>query len=106
MVHRQSVKKTEMAERVQFVSMWLSGLSLRFIADLSGVSATTVRRWVRRWQKDGDLYAKTHKRGINSLLQTYTTAASEDIRSIALQSAIHTYFLQLIMDAYSSKQRS
>ncbi|KAK3893045.1 hypothetical protein Pcinc_003123 [Petrolisthes cinctipes] len=36
----------------------MAGLSLRAIAEKMGTSATTVRRWVRRWQREGNICSK------------------------------------------------
>lgn len=62
MEHRPSYKKTMMVERERFVWMWLGGLSYRAIAQWTGASATTVQRWVSRWQREGDLRSKKIKR--------------------------------------------
>ncbi|KAK4316550.1 hypothetical protein Pmani_007682 [Petrolisthes manimaculis] len=46
---RRTFKRTRMEDRTRFIWLWLSGMSLRAIAERTGTSATTVRRWVRRW---------------------------------------------------------
>lgn len=46
---RRTFKKTRMDDRTRFIWLWLCGMSLRAIAKCTGTSATTVRRWVRRW---------------------------------------------------------
>lgn len=104
MAFKSSVKKTEMSDRLQFVNLWLSGLSLRFIAFLTGASATTVRRWVRRWQRDGDLHTKTRRRRKKCLLQIQTASSSLEINAIASNAAINNYILKLILDTQSYNQ--
>lgn len=46
---RRTFKKTRVDDRARFIWLWLSGMSFRAIAKCRGTSATTVRRWVRRW---------------------------------------------------------
>lgn len=58
MEHKQLFRKTSFAERVRFVWLWQRGLSFRAIAKRTETSATTVRRWVRRWQSKFDLRSK------------------------------------------------
>lgn len=54
-LHRRSHRKTVIADRRKFVRMWMGGYSFRTIAEILGTSATTVSRWVRRWQKEAYL---------------------------------------------------
>lgn len=103
MAFQSSVKKTEMSDRLHFVYLWLSGLSLRFIANLTGASATTVRRWVRRWQRDGDLHAKTRRRK-KCLLQTQTASSLLDNSANASNAAVNSYILKLISNMHSFNQ--
>lgn len=51
----RTFRKTRMAERAMFVYLWDAGLSLRTIAEQTGTSATTVRRWVKRWKRERNL---------------------------------------------------
>lgn len=81
MERRPSYKKTMMAERERFVWMWLGGLSYRAIAQWTGASATTVQRWVSRWQREGDLRSKKIKpRGRGLIRSQMSTLGLLDYR--------------------------
>lgn len=54
-LRRRSHRKTVIADRRKFVRMWMGGFSFRTIAEILGTSATTVSRWVRRWQREANL---------------------------------------------------
>lgn len=62
-------------ERIMIVRMWLWGLSPRVIARATGVSVSTVHRWVRRWREDGtvEMRSQSFKRHKTTLLP-YTCA--------------------------------
>lgn len=45
--------RSRVSERTKIVWMWLQGVAARDIARLTGVSLTTVYRWVRRWEDQG-----------------------------------------------------
>lgn len=62
---QQSFRKTGVTERTSFILLWMAGLSLRAIAEKMGTSATTVRRWVRRWQREGTLCSKKTRRKLS-----------------------------------------
>lgn len=62
---QQSYRKTGVIDRTSFILLWMTGLSLRAIAEKMGTSATTVRRWVRRWQREGTLCSKKTKRKLS-----------------------------------------
>lgn len=57
MGRHRTFRKTRIAERAMFVYLRDAGLSLRTIAEKTGSSATTVRRWVNRWNKERSLYS-------------------------------------------------
>ncbi|XP_068234399.1 uncharacterized protein [Palaemon carinicauda] len=44
--------------RTKMVCMWVGGMSARAIAQETGTSVTTVYRWIRRWQKEGNVETK------------------------------------------------
>lgn len=98
MERRRSFKKTEMGERVRFLYMWLCGLSLRCIAERTGTSATTVRRWVRRWQIEGDLHARTPKPKSNCFVEHHNIPISLKRQTISSQVLMSNYFLNLGVD--------
>lgn len=52
---RRRARPTSSWERARFVSMWISGMSLRAIARQTGSSVTTVYRWIQRWQNEGHI---------------------------------------------------
>lgn len=51
--------RTLQEERVLIVRLWLWGLSPRVIARTTGVSVSTVHRWVRRWREEGTIEMKS-----------------------------------------------
>ncbi|KAK8384833.1 hypothetical protein O3P69_014414 [Scylla paramamosain] len=53
---RHQSRPTSLFERSNFVSMWINGKSARTIARESGVSASTVCRWINRWRQEGNVY--------------------------------------------------
>ncbi|KAG7157648.1 putative Glutamate receptor-like 80 [Homarus americanus] len=61
MERRRTTKPTALAERAGFVKMWREGMSLHAIARETGVSVTTVFRWIHRWLKEGNV--NTRPRG-------------------------------------------
>ena len=52
MNHRQPYNKICMAERMWFMWQWKRGVSIRNIAKQTRRSPTTVRKWVKRLQKE------------------------------------------------------
>lgn len=53
-------RQTSYADRSGFVRMSMSGMSARAIARKSGISVTTVCRWVNRWKLERNLASKRH----------------------------------------------
>lgn len=53
---RYPSQPTSLIERSMFVSMWVSGKSAREIARETGVSPSTVCRWINRWKQEGNIY--------------------------------------------------
>ena len=62
--------KTGLIERSLFMWMWKNGQSVRCIAKQTGRSPTTVRRWVRRLQKEEYLQTKLFR--ANHLMPIFT----------------------------------
>ncbi|KAK7067544.1 hypothetical protein SK128_021679, partial [Halocaridina rubra] len=62
-----------MQTRAQIIWMWFFGESVRRISWATGVSQTTVYRWIRRWQREGHVNTrprtgrphKTHNINLN-----------------------------------------
>ncbi|KAK4325097.1 hypothetical protein Pmani_004252 [Petrolisthes manimaculis] len=52
---RRAFRPTEHQDRARFVWLWVSGVTVRDIAINNGTSATTVYRWIRRWQREGNV---------------------------------------------------
>lgn len=57
---RMSHSRTGMAERVLMVWMWAHGASPRDISSRTKTSASTVYRWLRRWQEEGTLETRQY----------------------------------------------
>lgn len=51
----QAVTMLSVGRRIRIVSLWLEGLTAQDISVKSGVSVSTVYRWIRRWQKEGSI---------------------------------------------------
>lgn len=49
-------------ERILFVLLWRCGLTARDISQKSGVSVTTVCRWLRRWRYEGSVSTRPRAR--------------------------------------------
>ncbi|XP_066984757.1 probable glutamate receptor [Macrobrachium rosenbergii] len=47
--------KKDVGERARLVWMWATGTSARNIAKQTGISVTTIYRWIRRWRNEGTL---------------------------------------------------
>lgn len=54
-------RTTTLAERQRFVVLWLNGSSARTIAQQTGMSATTVCRWIKRWRQENNLLSQPRK---------------------------------------------
>lgn len=52
---RRPFQPTSLVVRTLFVMMWVGGMSIRAIARATGTSATTVNRWIKRWQQEGTI---------------------------------------------------
>lgn len=98
MERKQLIKKTVLADRLRFVWMWKGGLSLRSIAHKTQTSATTVRRWVRRWLKEGDLCTKRSKMKLdtsslhNTLICRVSVCSYPSLRYVILQRELYPSF--------------
>lgn len=55
MRQRNSFHPTGLRERAWIVWLWVEGWSVRFIAQHTGTSVTTVYRWIRRWEREGNV---------------------------------------------------
>lgn len=62
MEQRRRFKTTTLAERANLVWMWVEGVPTRMIAQETGISVTTICRWVKRWQREGNVHTR-RKRG-------------------------------------------
>lgn len=55
-MRNQVFRPTGLRERAEFVWLWVEGWSARAIAQHTGTSVTTVYRWIRRWQREGNVH--------------------------------------------------
>lgn len=51
-------RPTDLQERARLVWLWVMGRSVHSIALLTGMSVTTVYRWIRRWQREGHVNSR------------------------------------------------
>ncbi|KAK3886355.1 hypothetical protein Pcinc_004591 [Petrolisthes cinctipes] len=56
---RNPFRPTGLRERAKIVLLWVEGWSVRAIAQHTGTSVTTVYRWIRRWQKEGNVKTRS-----------------------------------------------
>lgn len=56
---RYPFQPTSLAARSQFVSMWVRGKTCKEIARETGVSSSTVCRWINRWKEEGNVFNRT-----------------------------------------------
>ncbi|KAK4309809.1 hypothetical protein Pmani_018570 [Petrolisthes manimaculis] len=54
-MRQQVFRPTGLEERAEIVWLWVEGWSVKAIAQYTGTSITTVYRWIRRWQKEGNV---------------------------------------------------
>lgn len=55
-------KSSTRAARAKMVWYWQAGIPVRDISHHTGVSVTTVYRWVRRWQEEGSVETRSYRR--------------------------------------------
>lgn len=55
---RQPCKTTDTTQRARMVWMWVGGQSARSIARETGASVSTVYRWIRRWEQEGNVHTR------------------------------------------------
>nr|XP_053652035.1 uncharacterized protein LOC128702051 [Cherax quadricarinatus] len=55
---RRTIGSTDVNDRATFIWMWENGSNARAIARDTGSSVTTVRRWINRWKKEGNVNTK------------------------------------------------
>ncbi|KAG7162342.1 Glutamate receptor-like 27, partial [Homarus americanus] len=73
MERRHTKVPTDLADRVTFVRLWVGGRSIREIAEQTNVSVTTVYRWIKRWQNQGNVNNIPRKEMMTPLLLLLTT---------------------------------
>ena len=62
MDHRGTRYLAVIAARRWVVWLWLRGVSAMAISQQTGVSLSTVYRWVRRWHEEGSVEARPYRR--------------------------------------------
>lgn len=55
---RQPSRTTNTTQRARMVWMWVGGQSARTIAQATGASVSTVYRWIRRWEQEGNIHTR------------------------------------------------
>ncbi|KAK3875541.1 hypothetical protein Pcinc_019590 [Petrolisthes cinctipes] len=93
--------RTLRSERQRIVRMWLGGSSTRVISHATGISVSTVHRWVRRWREEGtvDTRPYTYTRHRHNLPPHYTytptwTPTTANIFDNHLRSVPLCYFIR------------
>ncbi|KAK4323252.1 hypothetical protein Pmani_006034 [Petrolisthes manimaculis] len=73
--HRKRITQTLKSQRQLIIRMWLAGSSARVISRVTGISISTVHRWVRRWRDEGTIETRPysyHKKWIAAIPYIYT----------------------------------
>lgn len=55
-MRNQVFRPTGLRKRAEFVWLWVEGWSAKAIAQHTSTSVTTVYRWIRRWQREGNVH--------------------------------------------------
>lgn len=55
---RQPCRTTDTTQRARMVWLWVGGQSARSIARETGASVSTVYRWIRRWEQEGNVHTR------------------------------------------------
>lgn len=71
-MRRYPSQATSLGERSKFVSLWIGGKSARSIARDTGVSPSTVCRWINRWKQEGNVNNHKPKRNMYPFLSRWT----------------------------------
>ncbi|KAK4323263.1 hypothetical protein Pmani_006044 [Petrolisthes manimaculis] len=53
-------KRTLKSDREVIIRMWLEGTSARDISIKTGISVSTIHRWVRRWREEGTVDTRSY----------------------------------------------
>ncbi|KAK4323256.1 hypothetical protein Pmani_006038 [Petrolisthes manimaculis] len=81
------ITQTLKSQRQLIIRMWLAGSSARVISHATGISISTVHRWVRRWREEGTIEMRPY-----SYYKKCTTAVPFSYtRWIPSAYMIHTY---------------
>ncbi|KAG7162331.1 putative variant ionotropic glutamate receptor-like 5, partial [Homarus americanus] len=62
MGRRHRMRQTALNERARIIRLWVDGTSARAIAQTTGTSASTVYRWIHRWEQEGSINTKSRIR--------------------------------------------
>lgn len=94
------------AERGRMVGMWQSGMSVRRIAEETGVSVKTVRRWLRRWEEEGHLRSRPRRGRPRATTQEQDNEIVEAVVEHALITSVSiVQHLQLPCNARTVQRR-
>lgn len=67
--------KTVKSERQLIVKMWMDGSSAHVISRTTGISVSTVHRWIRRWREECSIETRPYtynRKWITPISYTYT----------------------------------
>lgn len=86
-------RPTEHRDRAMFVWMWVSGVAVRDIAIRNGTSATTVYRWIRRWQREGNVDTRPRTGRPRNFISTSYNKISTKIHCLPTSNLLPPEFL-------------
>lgn len=90
MGQRNSFRPTGLRERAWIVWLWVEGWSVRVIAQHTGTSVTTVYRWIRRWEREGNVETRNKSgrprsslwiKKLGNKLRSHTCISSSTVNS-------------------------
>lgn len=57
---RSRTRRTSQSERQNIISMWQEGCTTRDISQTTGISISTIHRWIRRWRDEGTVETRKY----------------------------------------------
>lgn len=57
---RSRIRRTSKSDRQNIISMWQGGCSTRDISRTTGISVSTIHRWIRRWRNEGTVETRKY----------------------------------------------
>lgn len=82
MGRRRILRSTCINDRAMFIRMWMSGIPSSVIAQETGSTATTVRRWIRKWRREGNINGRRRGRPVAGKPQVIYAMDARPVRAL------------------------